>query len=113
MVANRATAVFAALGDDTRRAILDDLRAGSRRARDITDGFPVSRQAVGKHLRVLEAAGLVRATRSGRERHYQLDPAPLRDADAWLATFRIFWANRLVALKRHVERNADRKRGTP
>ena len=80
---------FAALGDRTRRAILERLTTGSRTAGELARGFPVSRPAVSRHLRVLRRAGLVREHREGRRRVYELagDEA-LREAERWLATLR-------------------------
>jgi predicted transcriptional regulator len=106
MVANKATtdSVFHALGDPTRRRILDGLARGRRRATDIAGDFPVTRQAVAKHLRILEHSGLVRVERRGRERLYHLESSALSRAEDWLTSFRLQWAARLMALKDHVER---------
>lgn len=69
--------VFAALADPIRRDLLRHLAAGEARVVDLAAPHPVSRPAISRHLRVLGAAGLVRATERGRERHYVLDPAAL------------------------------------
>src|SRR5690348_18467132 len=74
-------AVFNALADPTRRAVLDLLRAGSRPAGDIARAFTVSRPAVSKHLSILRRAHLVEERREGRHRLYQLNPEPLREVD--------------------------------
>lgn len=92
-----------ALGDPTRRAILDLLRGGERPAGELAARFPISRPAVSKHLRVLREAGLVSERREGRHRLYALDPRPLAELDQWLQTYRTFWAARLLDLKRVVE----------
>lgn len=94
---------FEALSDPTRRAVLDLLRGGSRPAGEIARAFPVSRPAISRHLRQLRRAGLVQEHRRGRHRFYQLDPAPLRAVDRWLERYRIFWDNKLGALKSFVE----------
>ena len=73
----RGRAVFDAIADPTRRAILDGLAAGSRAAGEIAQDFAVSRPAISKHLRALELAGLVRVTKDGRRRLFELDPGPL------------------------------------
>jgi DNA-binding transcriptional ArsR family regulator len=96
-------AVFDAIADPTRRAILDAIRSHERSAGEIADLFPVSRPAVSRHLRVLREAGLVRERREAQSRRYSLDPAPLRDIDRWLEQYRVFWAARLHALKRVAE----------
>ena len=92
-----------AVGHPTRRAILDFLRGGERQAGELAERFPISRPAVSRHLRVLREAGLVQERRAGRERRYRLDPGPLAEIDGWLAQYRMFWAARLVELKRVAE----------
>jgi DNA-binding transcriptional ArsR family regulator len=98
-----AAAVFRAVADPTRRAILDMLLDGERTVGEIAEQFAVSRPAVSKHLRVLRGARLVRARRDGRQRLCTLDPEPLRAVDVWLDGYRREWQSRLARLKRHVE----------
>jgi DNA-binding transcriptional ArsR family regulator len=98
-----STDVYTAVADPTRRAILDRLRAGGAPVSDLADGFRISRPAVSKHLRVLRDARLVREHREGRQRVYQLTPAPLRDVARWIEGYRGFWAVNLANLKRHLE----------
>jgi DNA-binding transcriptional ArsR family regulator len=71
--------VFEALADPTRRELLARLASGPSRVVDLAGPHPVSRPAISRHLRVLREAGLVTATDRGRERHYRLDPRPLRE----------------------------------
>jgi DNA-binding transcriptional ArsR family regulator len=97
------TAVFRAVADPTRRAILDMLLDGERTVGEIAGQFAVSRPAVSKHLRVLRTTKLIRARREGRQRLCALDPEPLRAIDAWLDGYRAEWQSRLARLKRHVE----------
>jgi len=96
-------AVFSAIADPTRRAILDALRERERAAGDIAQLFPTSRPAISRHLRILREAGLVVERRSSQSRLYSLDPAPLRDVDRWLEHYKVFWASRLQNLKRVAE----------
>jgi DNA-binding transcriptional ArsR family regulator len=96
-------AVFEAIADPTRRALLDLLRRGSRQAGDIAGAFPVSRPAISRHLRRLRRAQLVREHREGRNRIYQLNPDPLRAVDSWLDRYRAFWTTNLTNLKSFVE----------
>jgi DNA-binding transcriptional ArsR family regulator len=98
-----AEAAFHALADPTRRAVLDLLRQGSQPAGQIARAFPVSRPAVSKHLRLLRRAHLVRETRQGRHRVYQLNPQPLKAVDSWLEQYRVFWQANLSSLKAFVE----------
>jgi DNA-binding transcriptional ArsR family regulator len=96
-------AIFGALADPTRRAVLDLLRQGSQPAGQIAEAFPVSRPAISKHLRVLRRAHLVSERRNGRHRFYYLNPEPLKTVDSWLEQYRGFWQTHLESLKKFVE----------
>ena len=96
--------VFSALADPTRRAILRALSARPATISEIARPFPVSLNAISKHVMVLERAGLVRREIKGREHHCSIDPVPLREADEWLETYRQFWEQRLDALQVYVAR---------
>lgn len=101
---------FAAIVDPTRRAILDLLfERSTMTAGEIAAACPrISRPAVSKHLRVLRQAGLVVERAVGRERHYRLDPAPLREMyEGWLRRYEQFWTDRLQVLKDVVEKGED------
>lgn len=93
-----ADTVFRALGDPTRRALLDHLRVGERVVTELCAPFAMSQPAISQHLKVLADAGLVVATRRGRERVYQLCAAPLRAAFDWLAHYETFWTQGLDRL---------------
>lgn len=100
----RSAAIFGALGDPTRLALVAMLAAGSSLSiTRLTEGATVTRQAVTKHLRVLEDAGIVRAERRGRESLYTLDPAALADARASLDAISKQWDEALARLKSFVE----------
>jgi DNA-binding transcriptional ArsR family regulator len=86
-----------------RGAILDLLRQRELSAGEIAQNFRVSRPAIAKHVRVLREAGLLRERRDGTSRFYSLDGTALQSVEAWLAPYRLFWAARLVDLKRAVE----------
>ena len=102
-------AVFAAVADPTRRALLERLRStGPASIATLGQGLPISRQAVTKHLDLLRSAGLVHVRRAGRERLHELDPAPLREVDDWLRPYAEAWDRRLEALRRHLEEEPDR-----
>jgi DNA-binding transcriptional ArsR family regulator len=90
--------VFAALGDVTRRGILAQLASGEARISDLAEPLPISFEAVSKHVRVLERAGLVRREVRGREHYLELVGWPLAGARDWLDHYRIFWEERLDAL---------------
>jgi DNA-binding transcriptional ArsR family regulator len=88
--------VFAALADPTRRQVLESLvRGGASTSTGLAARLPVSRQAVGKHLGVLERAGLVRARRVGRESRYEPRTAALAGAADWLTVLADEWDTRL------------------
>jgi DNA-binding transcriptional ArsR family regulator len=90
--------VMRALADPTRRAIVQQLRAGEARVTDLAQPFAMSLNAVSKHIRVLERAQLVRRRRVGREHLLSLNPAPLDAAADWIEQQRAFWTPRLAAL---------------
>jgi DNA-binding transcriptional ArsR family regulator len=97
--------VFAALGDDTRLAIVARLAEGQRCSiAELTQGTSVTRQAVTKHLRVLEEARIVRRARAGREVRFTLDAAPIREARDYAAMVSDKWDDALGRLKALVER---------
>jgi DNA-binding transcriptional ArsR family regulator len=107
---DRADAVFAALADRTRRDVIRALSAqGPSTATGLAANLPVTRQAVTKHLSALADAGLVTATRRGRERVYAISPRPLTDAVSWMADLGARWDERLAALRVHVA-SARRRR---
>ena len=92
-------AVFAALADPTRRAVLRAVAAGEAcTATEIAAQLPISRQAVAKHLAQLEHAQLVDGRRAGRETRFEATPAPLTEAIAWMSEVGAQWDARLAAL---------------
>jgi DNA-binding transcriptional ArsR family regulator len=104
MLEHSATdALFDALGDGTRRAILEQLRGGPLPVVEITRRLPVGRPAVSQHLKVLKDAGLVSARQDGTRRRYQLDPAGITAVRAWLDGL---WDQALGAYKEAVERDS-------
>ena len=98
-------AVFQALSDPTRREVMRRLsQDGPTTLGELASGLPVTRQAVSKHLIVLEDAGLVHVSGDTRRRTYRLTPRPLADAMGWMVDVGAEWDDRLDALRRHVER---------
>ncbi len=96
--------LWSAIGDPTRRRMLDLLLAdGVGTATTLSERLPVTRQAVAKHLGVLDRAGLVNATAAGRERQYRVDEAQFARAVAQLATVGASWDARLRRIKRIAE----------
>ena len=89
---------FAALSDPTRRRIVAKLTRGEIRVTDLALPFDMSLNAVSKHIKVLEGAGLVRRTRVGREHYLRLRAQPLREVARWTSQYERFWTQRLDAL---------------
>jgi DNA-binding transcriptional ArsR family regulator len=89
--ADPLTETFAALADPTRRAILGRLAEGEATVTELAEPFPITVQAVSKHLKVLEHAGLITRGRTAQLRPSRLRGAPLREAAEWLAGYRAFW----------------------
>ena len=101
---NRSDVVFQALADPTRRQLIRDLSgAGPSTLAQLSARMPVSRQAVAKHLGVLQDAGLVIGRGEIRGRRYELTPGPLAEAIDWIADVGADWDVRLSRLKRQVE----------
>lgn len=92
-------AVYAALSHPVRRSLLERLQPGGAKVTELAAPFAISLAAVSKHIRVLEAAGLVRRTIIGREHHLVLEPSPLMGASNWLDSYRRFWEDRLDVLE--------------
>ena len=95
-------AVFAALADPTRRAIVQRLAGGEASVSELSEPFAMTLTAVAKHLRVLSDAGLVEQRKEGRVRRCRLAAGPLRDAHAWLGEYGRFWEGQLDSLAAHV-----------
>jgi DNA-binding transcriptional ArsR family regulator len=91
MAADTLSLVFGALADPTRRAILLRLAEGEATVAELAAPFAMSQPAVSKHLKVLEAAGLVSRSRRATARLSHLKAEPLREATTWLARYRDFW----------------------
>ena len=95
--------LWSAIGDPTRRRMLDLLLVGEGTATSLSAQLPVTRQAVAKHLGVLDRVGLVHATAAGRERRYRVDDAQLAAAVAQLTSVGSAWDARLQRIKRIAE----------
>ena len=99
---DQLSATFAALGDPTRRAILERLTAGEATVNELAEPFPISVQAVSKHLRVLERAGLIERRRAAQLRPSRLRGQALGDATQWLEQYRSFWTDSFDDLDRRL-----------
>ncbi len=103
--ARKAATVFAALGDETRLSVLSQLSEGRPQSiARLTAGTRMSRQAMTKHLRVLQDVGVVRSVRTGRENLFELQPRPIAEARGYLDEVSRQWDDALARLKLFVER---------
>ena len=100
---DRLDAVFGALADRTRRALLNRLARGPAQMSELAVPFDMSRIAVSKHVKVLERARLVTRAVDGRVHRCSLAAEPLRNVEGWLDHYRTFWADTLGALARYVD----------
>jgi DNA-binding transcriptional ArsR family regulator len=91
MATDQLSNTFAALADPTRRAILERLSRGEASVSELAEPFPISVQAVSKHLKVLERAGLIARGRDAQLRPSRLEGAPMKEAFDWLESYREFW----------------------
>jgi DNA-binding transcriptional ArsR family regulator len=102
MTADQLSTTFSALADPTRRAILARLADGDATVNQLAEPFPISVQAVSKHLKVLERAGLIARGRSAQLRPSRLQGDPLKEAADWLGEYRQFWDESFERLDEHL-----------
>jgi DNA-binding transcriptional ArsR family regulator len=102
MAIDQLSGTFGALADPTRRAILARLAEGDATVNELAAPFPVSVQAVSKHLKVLERAGLITRGRTAQWRPCRLRAAPLGDVTTWLEYYRRFWEGSFDRLEDHL-----------
>jgi DNA-binding transcriptional ArsR family regulator len=107
---DRLGTVLSAMADPTRRAIVDRLVRGPARVTDVAEPFEMSLNAVSKHIKVLEKAGLIRRVRQGREHTLELDPEPLEEVARWLHRYESFWDERLERLQTFFALDQKRKK---
>src|SRR5688572_4210153 len=105
-------ATFAALADPTRRAILARLASGEASVTELAEPFDMSQPAISKHLKVLEAAGLISSGREAQRRPRKLEARPLARASEWLERYREYWEESFQRLDALLEelKTADKKR---
>jgi DNA-binding transcriptional ArsR family regulator len=105
----RLNLVFHALGDATRRRMLRELSEGERTVSELAKPFAISLAAASKHIKALEAAGLILREVRGRTHMCRLEPGPLASADQWLRHYERFWTGRLDALEQLLRDDDVRK----
>ncbi|MBO0758701.1 MAG: winged helix-turn-helix transcriptional regulator [Bradyrhizobiaceae bacterium] len=102
-------AVLSALSDSTRRSILERLARGPARVGEIAAPYTMSLNAVSKHLKVLERAGLVRRVRRGRDHFLTLNAKPLREVARWALRYERYWNEKLDLLEAHFAKRSRRR----
>ncbi len=107
MVVDQLDRTFSALADPTRRAILSRLTLGEATVNELAEPFPVSLQAVSKHLKVLEGAGLITRGRTAQWRPCRLRAAPLGEVTDWLEDYRRFWEASFDRLEEHLRQEKE------
>ena len=110
MAVDQLTTTFAALADPTRRAILARLTEGEATVNELAEPFPISVQAVSKHLKVLERAGLITRGRSAQLRPSRLHGTQLKEAAEWLDTYRRFWQTGFDRLEERLRASGQQMR---
>lgn len=103
MVQYDVDAVFRALADPTRRAMLEHLDSGPASVTALAEPFEVTLTAITQHVRVLEHAALITSVKAGRQRVCSLDRSTLQRAEAWLVERRLSWDQRLDRLEHHLD----------
>jgi DNA-binding transcriptional ArsR family regulator len=108
MAADSLSAIFAALADPTRRAILARLSSGPATVKELSEPFAMSGPAISKHLRVLESAGLIARGRDAQWRPCRIEPAPLKQVAGWLEGYRRFWDANYERLDEYLQHLKER-----
>ena len=101
---------FSALADPTRRAILARLAGGEATVNELAEPFPISVQAVSKHLKVLERAGLISRGRTAQWRPCRLRATPLGEVSGWIEDYRRFWESSFDRLEEHLRQTQEGER---
>ncbi|MEV1176673.1 metalloregulator ArsR/SmtB family transcription factor [Nonomuraea sp. NPDC049784] len=104
MPEDRLSLTFAALADPTRRAILARLAEGEATVNELAEPFDISLQAISKHLKVLERAGLISRGRDAQWRPCRLETAPLDGASEWIGRYRDRWSDRFDRLEQEIKK---------
>jgi DNA-binding transcriptional ArsR family regulator len=110
LAAARMDLVFGALADPTRRAILARIAHGEATVNELVAPFNLSQPTISKHLKVLEAAGLITRGRTAQTRPVKLNARALKDVDVWLGDFRRFWSESFDRLEDYVEEMKNKEK---
>lgn len=107
---SKLDAVFGALSDPTRRAILVRLSKGEAQVTELASPFGMSLPAVSKHLRVMEKAGLIGREINGRVHRFHITPEPLHAAHDWIQRYEKFWSEQLVSLEQYLDKTIAKEK---
>jgi DNA-binding transcriptional ArsR family regulator len=110
MALEQLSTTFSALSDPTRLAILSRLRQGEATLGELAEPFEMSLQAVSRHLKVLESAGLITRGRDAQRRPCRLKPQALKQIDGWLGGYRTFWEESFDKLEARLEATKGKKK---
>lgn len=102
--------VFSALGDPTRRRIVERLARGRQTISEVSTGFAMSQPAISKHVKILEQSGLVQREIAGRVHHLRLSPKAMRAASSWIETQRKYWNATLDRLDAYLQDTAEKEK---
>ena len=105
--AKRLNLVFGAVSNETRRSILERLRGGALTVTELASAYKMSLNAVSKHIKTLENAGLIWRSIHGREHSCQIDTARFDEAIEWMSYYSEFWSGRMDALESHLKKKRD------
>ena len=108
MAADTLTRVFSALADPTRRDIVARLAEGDATVGQLAEPYRMTLQAVYKHLRVLEKAGLVVRHRDGRVHRLRIEAKRMQEASEWINQYQVFWEDRLSSLAHYLEQHPEK-----
>ncbi len=95
-------AIFAALADPTRRAIIDHLVSGEATAGELAQPFGISKPAVSKHLKILEKAKMIKRRKEAQFHKFEVLLESIKDASEWMAKYRVFWDEQLDSLEKYI-----------
>ena len=113
MADDRLSLVFSALADPTRRAMLARLLDGDATVNELAEPFSISLPAISRHLKVLEAAGLISRSRDAQWRRSSLEIAPLQEVTDWMEPYRKFWDSSFDRLDAHLKRMQEHRPPRP
>jgi DNA-binding transcriptional ArsR family regulator len=108
-IENKLNSIFHALADETRRSLLEKIKIGPVRVTNLAKDYPVSLNAISKHIKVLEKAGLIKRNIEGRVHLCEANPDELEYADKWIKKYTSFWNEKLNNLEKFISNKKEKK----